>query len=501
MMNPFKRLRLLREVYAEERQAYEEEQHLLEDARIPSPNPKTIAHIVRERADLQRIVVHIDELLGLIVPHASLDWVSLFFRFGLTIMIFYTFTAPSLWYFREQHVQTKLVNVASGVGTTRNFEYVPINVVIPTEGTSMSYTRMKTTLIHASPGREGEVIGLASSGEKQLTMFWLESFEKKQVLWKQFFYDESIVRMGASSTIWSDVSLSGAAVAFSSSSTRAARGVLVGGIREQKKSRLILQAVDEQGLLSGERISVDAGKHASESVDEVQVFSWGDRWAVLTVTVPPKGSSLLDKRQVIVRIFDENLHLVSDVALNTEALETDVFPSFASVPGNPQQFYIFTSAHPAFESNKTGRGDELYAIRSDEKGVIYEYFQLTKNGRPHDFSPSSLVQAPQGTFLLAWHKVYAAGVDQDFETGYPRYSGRNSMFALNTNLVPFDIIPIFDGSPVLEKDLKRQGVTRTRLLLSGRHVYAFYNLIVEDPGTDTVTNEVYIQSFRLEQDY
>lgn len=484
MLNPFKKNQILRQIFQEEKK-------LLEESRTNEQSG--LLSVVGDERIKQR-VSKIDALIEVIAPRDPLDWVSFMVRIGVAVLLFYVVIAPTYQYTRKTYLNPSLVSTASGYGTEHVTQYVPItatNITNTPKITQSSYNGPRS--LDVSHYLDEVVAGVVARPKGGVTVVWTTRSGDRRVLVRQDVSD-TLTPVGATSTIWGDVDLTGAATADATGTIAVIGTASIGG-----RPTLLMQLFGSDWEQRGNRVDIPLDQ-PNESLTGISIAPWGDGWAVLSEIVPPPGSSVLELRKTVIRRFTGTFALTFTKILKVETLNTDLFASFMPDPSTDGGFFILTNGALPIASPRDQKGDELYAMQFNADGIPKEYFRLTNNGRPHDFWVSSFFIDPLGNRFIAAHRINTTGFqpDNSIKSLYPTDTGQSIVYIFDKNWTDIGSVIAFQGGQSQPGDALI-GVTHTRMVLVGKRLYtAFDWILTNDPASDLPTRRVQVKSFDLD---
>lgn len=457
------------------RDIYKEEKALLEQTRdylLGREDDSAPAEIV---ARAQRI----QALLDRIRPWSRLKISAYAKRIGIGIGIYLILMLPIALYFgREYRQDAGLVNYTEGVGERVETQYVPITNVQVSPNSFFRHTARYEAVTVENPapitdlGSGGMAVAILGGQESgTVTALWTALREGKRVLLRRTF-NEKLNDNEDVIPVIEDVDLASAAAL-----QREDGSYLIAGAHASPAPTVFLQLYSPEWKPIGTRVSVPASA-VNEQLGGIQLAEWGTRMVIVTTTVPPPGSSVLARKEPILRVFESDFSLAFESALQVGSINVDLFAGFVA-GSEPNRFYILTSGRPVFDESKGERGNELYMLQFTSTGSPVEYFKLTNNGRPHDFFPtSSFHDKESGFYYVANHRTTFSGFDRpDYPETYPKNTGKAYVHLLEKNLDMLGTVTMVEEET---KDTYTEAPTRMRIYKEARKIYAVYDILRRD---------------------
>jgi len=467
--HPFKKRRVMRDVYSEEKTLLSQVESL-----FMSEQDAEEQAILTERAQ------HIEALLKKIAPWKKLKLSAYAKRIGIALGIYLILMIPVGLYFLKNYYfnQTELVSNTEGVGTKIETQYVPVTTV-DSSAIPVIYrnSRSQEKVLETNKG-QGMDAGMAvaileGTQTDTVVTLWTAPRDGKRVLLKQT-EDAKLHPMEKPIVLINDLDIVAASAYRRSDGTF----VVVNAI-EQPKKQIILQVFSEDWKPRGVRIVLEADV-PNEHVEGVQVSVWGTRTVILTTIIPPEGSSVLEQTKPMLRILENDFSLAYASPMYIAGIDTDLFANFFTRTES-NRFYILSSGKPSIDESKGQRGSELYAFEFANNGAPIEYFRLTNNGRPKDFWPSgSFFDEETGETYITNHRIPAPNFsDKDYSPNFPVNTATNYVQALDKDL------NMIGGTMLSEtgsRNGKAFGFTHTRIYKVHTRLYALYDKIQKDEG-------------------
>jgi hypothetical protein len=120
----------------------------------------------------------------------------------------------------------------------------------------------------------------------------------------------------------------------------------------------------------------------------------------------------------------------------------------------------------------------------DEKLELSQIFQLTNNGRRHDFQPSQVLVTKDGSYLVPG--VQTEVRENQDSRSYPAGTGKLFVRGLSSLKTIVGTVNVADYPPVFETEVAMEGGRYVHLFLDeekGR-LYTLFDSVVTDDPTD-----------------
>ena len=430
-----------------------------------------------ENKHMQAHVQHIQDLLDKLRPRQPLDWVSLFVRVGIALVLFFLLIAPPYSYLRAQYLTPIAASQSSATGTVSIRPYAP---EIPASEASIVWGRRDVdgpvAFTHSQDfkGMTAGIVPADLSGQPGVAVFWTEPQGNKLVLRKlvtdEFFRATATV----TSTLWDDQSFTSAA-AISSGTRSLVAAAYHSGLGQN--GTIALQTFDKQGKALHARVNLEVA--AGESLEDIQAVPWGAGWALITHIPKGPDAALFDPTKIELRLLDENLAVTSQVELGISGYEIGSFPLVMPTP-DADGYAVIVPGHPSIRSKSEPTGDLLYAFQFSASKSLTRVLRLTNQGGLHDFSPSGFAFAPDGDFVVGMQNIPGYSFD-DPTVNYPLDTGRAYLRFFDRALEIAGTVIVFD-EPSIKGVPDNRGVSHLRQVLIGDRMYVAFDLINADSG-------------------
>ncbi len=474
MWNPFKKKRIMRDIYSEEKALlYQVRSFFLDEQHA------------EERALIAARAKHIEELLKKIAPWKKLKLGAYAKRITIAVVIYLLFMIPvGLYFLRDFYSQTQLVNNTEGIGERVETQYVPVTTVDVMSGSFVQRkVRSQPKELEVNPGQgidAGMAVAILEGTENgTIETLWTAPRDGKRVLLRQT-QDEKLNPLKPKED--PIVLISDLDIVAASAFKRSDGHFVVASAINNPSQQIVLQIFSSEWKPVGQRISVEANK-VNEYVGGVQVSEWGTRIAVVTSIIPGEEASILDAHEPMLRVFEADLSLAYEAPIRIGGFHTDIFAKLITRT-EQNRFYIISSGRPLIDEGNGERGSELYAFEFASDGTPVEYFKLTNNGRPHDFWTSGTwFDERTGYTYVTNHRIPAPGFSHpDYSVKFPKNTATNYVHVLDENLNMLGTVNIDETG---SEEGKPFGFTHTRIHKVNNRIYALYDKIIKDRDEGT----------------
>ncbi len=427
-----------------------------------------------ELKELKSETKQLTALYAILFP-PSLPWKTKFLRVGLIVLIFGALGGGSYILLKNPpSIQTSTTKTIQG--EAKEYAFIPHTKVFVSPTSVLQRQSYSSPLLVAEgKGWEGfELVGLTGDAQN-LVLLTIEPRGEKRVLMARRFNQELILQ-GTPRELFQDASFGSGAFA------KLPSGWLVALITNNPEDPIQLLRFNGSWELEGNPVFVNH-LFPQETTQGAALGILNDTVALVTLKVPLSTASALERAAPILRAFSlDSLVLQKEDILPPSPQLT--FSPGASFLGNPDgSFEIILAGHPSLQAPGTIiKGDELYVLSYTPEKNLKEVFQITNNGRPHDFSPLSIIKV-KDLFILGFLNITGLPQKPEDPLGYPPFSGRALVMALGKGwsveggLVTFDAPPRFNP-----EEQTQEGVENTLIYYLGNRLVSAHLIQRRTPG-------------------
>ncbi len=428
-----------------------------------SPDPKKVADLKEEVADIQLLLEHIQHEQS--VEYVVQRRIPLRVKFALTGVFTLLLSGSGFYFYWTQLRQN--ISYGEAGGTVERFIPFTHSEALSDKLYFSGGQNAEHQIAFSSAHESHRIVGLFAGSDGTFRLFYTTGGESLQLMERTL--SSSLAPIGDDRVITEDSTIREVAMDQSPST-----GELYAFIQlENNLSRLIIIAPDGQ-ITDQTTWAMDPSLEWHDAFVAVT----DDRLFLGAHTRLPEKPTLLDVQHIVLHPFSLELRP------HTERFEIDSQSYHLKTPcvlldAAEQRYLLACGGRENVPPSDYIKGDELYGITLDrEKFEPQEIVQLTYN-KGHDFTLTDADQADDILFLA-----------QNFTNNYPQTPEENFGFADGTGNVLFRAYHISDATVLggtyqltqYEPEYKRPTTGATRLF------------IVWQPNTNTVTSAYQIMN-------